>query len=169
MKNEERKFKAYVFGGEGGSRREMLKCTSGRNEKLPKHNYEIELDPNLVDVVSHGDLTYRIFWNKKYFDSQDSLKGLLSGDTTPALIVVNDYEPMVVRAEVIDDADIGFTAYRSDGKAMISGEMTVYEDHFKLRFGPVYRRVQLGCRCAHTGGAQGSPPAQAGPRSPGDR
>ena len=146
----------------------MLKCKVGKDERLPKYKYEIELDPDLVDIVLRDDLTYSIFWNTKYFVSQDSLKALLSGDTIPALIVVNEYEPMVVRAEVIDKNDIGFTAYRSDGKAIISGEATVYSDHIDFRTDPIYRHVKFACTCTYRTGGQKYPPPQAAPSSPGN-
>jgi hypothetical protein len=164
----ERYFGAYVLGGESGRKHVSLKCSQDWDGQLPEHPYKdaLELQPHLVDVVRHGKLQYTIFWNARYFADRKSLRGLLAGDTVAALIAVNEYPPMVVRTEVVDRNVVGFTAYRPDGKAIISGEGTVEEDHVEFRFAPLYRRVRFACYCAHRGGAKNMPPPKAVPTPP---
>ena len=54
---------------------------------------------------------------------------------------------MIVKSEPINEKRVGFTGYRFDGKAIISGTGNLFEDHIEFKSSPVYDPVSFGCLC----------------------
>lgn len=155
---------AYMFTGEGGRKRTRLQVVPSEKQSLPKQAYSAELSTKLVDTVHTVEGFFQIFWNKEFFSSLGDLRGLLKKEAVPAVLVVGEKPPLVIRSEPIDDDDIGFVVYRADGKAISCGDATIHADGLEFAFRPVYRNVSL-FSCAHvSGGGKVQKPPAAGPK-----
>lgn len=175
--------KHQFFAIEGYGNKITLNCRTGENEKLPEcktnklcyqcivkrispgNKYEVRLNPNLVDVVHYENLVYRIFWNKRYFSSKSSLRYLLSEQSILAIVSINNYKPLILIGEPIDNNDVGIIGYRLDGKAIMHGQAAVNEDRIVFNTTPVYRKVRLNSACHTQWQGTMVPPVQAGPSS----
>ncbi|MCK4822832.1 hypothetical protein KA005_44125 [bacterium] len=155
-------YHVYKFDEKYGNREELVQDSPIKEFSREKCEYDKLLDDDLVDVVYHNNDTYRLFWNKELLKTKKDLRKITEQEQILGVIYINNYkQPMVVKSEPISDKKAGFVGYRHDGKAIIAGEATLYEDHIEVHSSPVYGRVKFGCLCG--GEKRLKRPPKAGP------
>jgi len=138
----------YKYDDRNGNREEITNEYPLKGFHREKSEYEDILDEELVDVVYHNDDIYRLFWNRHLLETKEDMKKIVEAEQVLGLIYINDYKhPMVVKSEPLNDRKAGFVGYRKDGKAIIAGEATLYEDHIEVHSSPVYSGVKFNCLC----------------------